>query len=208
MIKLEVDSEALMCINFRRFCVFLLVFLPFFPKLLFGADERTTPVDMYLVLDGSSAIRNSKDRAAQWVCDSIVDGMLQNGDTLTIWVASEKVEKAFSGVIDGPGQKETVKNLIRSSGAGGAYADFAGALREAASMQRSQGGAAIPYTLLITGSTTAMTPANSGGIRGAETLAYLRYSRVEEFSGWRAMVAGLGLDQQIQQAAAAYMSSR
>jgi hypothetical protein len=197
-----------MRINFRRFCAFLLVFLPFFPKMLFGADERTVPVDMYLVFDGSSAIKNGKNGAAQVICDSIVDGMLQNGDTLTIWIASEKAEKAFSAVIDGPEQKEKVKNLIRSVNAGGSYADFAGALREAVSMQRSQGGAAIPYTLLIAGSTTAMAPGTANGIRGAETLAYLRYSRVEEFSGWRAMVAGLVLDQQIQQAAAAYMSSR
>jgi hypothetical protein len=197
-----------MRMNFRRICVLLLVFLPFFPKMLFGADERTAPVDMYLVFDGSSAIKNGKNGAAQWVCDTIVDGMLQNGDTLTIWIASEKAEKAFSAVIDGPGQKETVKNLIRSAGAGGSYADFAGALREAASMQRSQGSAAIPYTLLIVGSTTAMAPGNANSIRGAETLAYLRYSRVEEFSGWRAMVAGLTLDQQIQQAASAYMSAR
>jgi hypothetical protein len=187
-----------MWVNFRRICVFLLVLLPLFPKMLFGADERTAPMDMYLILDGSATIKNAKDGAVKWVCDSIVDGMLQNGDTLTIWIASEKAEKAFSAVIDGPGQKETVKNLIRSVSAGGSSADFAGALREAASMQRSQGSAAIPYTLLITGSTTAMTSAN----------AYLRYARVEEFSGWRAVVAGLALDQQIQQAASAYMSAR
>jgi hypothetical protein len=188
----------------KHFCRFLVVFLPFFAQILFGADQRSIPVDMYLIFDGSSAIKNGKDGAVQWVCDSIVDGLLQNGDTLTLWIASEKAEKAFSGVIDGPEQKETVKNLIRSVNTDGASADYAGALREAASLQ-SRGGAAIPYTLLITG---AAQGGAAGGIRSPETLAYLRYSRVEQFSGWRAMVTRLGMDRQIQQAAANYMSFR
>jgi hypothetical protein len=192
---------------FHRLLMVLVVFLSFFPGILFGADQRTVPVDMYLIFDGSSAIKNGKDGAVQWVCETIVDGLLQNGDTLTFWIASEKAEQAFSGVIDGPEQKETIKNLIRSVNAGAVSADYAGALRKALSLQNAQGGAAIPYTLLITGA-GHVGSGNANGIRGSETLGYLRYSRVEEFSGWRAMVTRLGMDRQIQQAAAAYMSSR
>jgi hypothetical protein len=208
MIKYEYREEVAMQKHFRRFFVFLVIFLPFFPGILFGVDQRTVPVDMYLIFDGSLAIKNGKDGAVQWVCETIVDGLLQNGDTLTLWIASETAEQAFSGVIDGPEQKETIKNLIRSVTADGSSADYAGALRKALSLQNAQGGAAIPYTLLITGAGQVGSPGSANGIRGSETLGYLRYSRVEEFSGWRAMVTRLGMDRQIQQAAAAYMSTR
>jgi hypothetical protein len=194
----------------RHFLVFFFIFFPvFFPGFLFGSDQRAVPVDVYLIFDGSLAMGNEKNVAGQWACDTIVDGLLQEGDTLTLWIASEKAEKVFSGAIDGSGRKESVKDFVRSISGGGAYANYAEALREAASMQRAREGVAIPYTLLIVGSTTVMfPPGNTSGIRGLETLGYLRYSRVEEFSGWRAMTAVLGMDRQIQQAASAYMSSR
>jgi hypothetical protein len=200
----------------KKFChwlVFFFIFLPIFPpEFLFCSDQRTVPVDIYLIFDGSSAIENKKDAASQWVCDAIVDGLLQEGDTLTLWIAAEKAEKVFSGTIDDPGRKESIKNLIRSITGSGTYANYAGALREAASLQLTKGERAIPYTLLIAGSTTVMflpdSPENASGIRGSETLGYLRYSRMEEFSGWRVMTAVLEMDRQIQQAAAAYMSSQ
>jgi hypothetical protein len=176
-----------------------------FPWLLFGADQRNNPIDMYLIFDGSSAIRSGRDSAINWLCDTIIDGLLRDGDTLNIWLAADTAEQVFSGTIDGADQKELVKTKLRALSTQGAYADYAGALRAAEARKTAAGGRKIAYTLLISGPANGASGDSAAASRNLAGL--LRYSRVEEFPGWRVLTVALGIGPQVQRAGAAYMSA-
>jgi hypothetical protein len=174
---------------FPGFCAALY----FFPVFLFGADLRTLPADVYVILDVSPAMGDRREEAVQWLCGDLIDGRLLEGDTLTILAAGDKTELIFSDSLNAE-KKEAAKQALRRMPAGGGPADYPGALREAASRQTGKAGR-MSYTLLVSGTTGPS--AASGGL--------VRYSRVDEFSGWRVLTVGLGIDQQVKAAAAAFM---
>jgi hypothetical protein len=181
--------------------LFLLFFvlLAFFPSPLLPAEDvRVAPMDMNLIIDGSRALRAGKDRAALWLCDHVVDELLREGDRLSIWIAGGRAKRVFSESISGQDKKEEVKALLRSISPGEDSADFAGALREAA---KAAGEGAIVYTLLITGSEPGYSL-----LTGSDIAPLLRYSRVQEFPGWRAIVAAPGIDSRVRNAASAYLN--
>ena len=176
----------------KKLCLGLGALLFCLPALSFGADLRTLPMDVYLILDPSPALGNQREAAVKWLCDQVIEGQLVEGDTLTILNAGSRPAVLFSDTI-GAGNKEAAKEAVRKA-AGGDTADYPAALREAASRQAARGGR-LSYTLLISG--TGGPSAASGGL--------VRYSRVQEFSGWRALTVGLGLERRVREAAAAYM---
>jgi hypothetical protein len=179
----------------------------FFPCLLFGGDQRADPVDIYLIFDGSSAIRGGRDSAINWLCDTIIDGLLQEGDSLNIWLAGTTAELVFSGTVDGADQKEPVKAKLRALSSQNAQADYAGALRAAAARKAAAGDRKIAYTLLISGSANGAPGSAASLSRDADLAGLLRYSRVEDFPGWRVLTVALGIGSQVQRAGAAYMSA-
>jgi hypothetical protein len=166
---------------------------------LYAQDTRTAAIDVNLIMDGSGALKNAGNEAVAWVSDYLIDRILQDGDRITIWNAAGNAQIVFSDTLSGAGGKETVKNTLRSLAFQGNSADFSGALRSAAS--RGNAGAAISYTVLISGSSSSLSPLLLGSDSNL-----LRYSRVEEFSGWRALVIALNINAQVQRAATAYFS--
>jgi hypothetical protein len=153
---------------------------------------------MYLVVDGSTALKAGKDGAISWLCDHVVDELLREGDRLTIWTAAGKAKQVFSESLSGQDKKEAAKTLLRSIGAEGDSADFAGALRE---VPGAAGAERIVYTLLVSGSAAGYST-----LPGQDTVDFLRYSRVEEFPGWRAIVAAPGIGSRVRNAASAYLN--
>jgi hypothetical protein len=147
---------------------------------------------MYIILDASAAIQNRKDEAVRWLCDYVVDGLLQEGDNLTVLSAAEKPAEIFSESISGADKKEAAKQILRSVVPGGVSADYAGALRETASRQGRSNRPA--YTILV-----------SGSVPGSASTPLLRYSRVQEFPGWWALVVGLNIEKQVREAAGGFM---
>jgi hypothetical protein len=177
----------------------VMVFLFFlFPEFTAADDRRSLPVSLYLIVDGSGGLKTGREGAITWLSDYIVDRVLQDGDTVTLWAAGETAELLFSESLNGAAQKEAVKELLRSLPAGGGSADYAGALREAAARETRRSGLGIPYTLLVTG-------VGGGFLGGKAATDLLRYSRIQEFSGWRVQVVGLGLAPQVQRAVSGYM---
>jgi hypothetical protein len=167
--------------------------LCFSPVFLFGADLRILPADVYVILDVSPAIGDQRGAAVTWLCDNLIDGRLLEGDTLTILTAGDKTELIFSDSLNAE-KKEAAKQALRRIPAGSGPADYSGALREAASRQTGKADR-MSYTLLVSGTTGPS--AASGGL--------VRYSRIDEFSGWRVLTVGLGIDQRVKAAAAAFM---
>jgi hypothetical protein len=170
-----------------------------FPGFLAAEDRRTIPLTLYLIFDGSEGIKNGKDAAIAWISDHIIDRILQDGDNLTIWVAAASPRVIFSESLNGAAQKETIKELLRSITSEGSSADYAGALRDAVAQGNRQSGEGISYTLLVTGTA-------GGSLRGNTVTEFLRYSRVQDFAGWRVQIVGLDLRPRIQKAVSDYMA--
>ncbi|MDR1870090.1 MAG: VWA domain-containing protein [Treponema sp.] len=181
---------------FFQFLLFLLVFFCFSP--LYGADDpQRSPIDINLIIDGSASLTNVKGDVTAWV-SSRLDQILADGDRVTVWSAGASAKVVYSGRISGAPDRDAVKKAVRDLAAAGNSADFSGALREAAGRQSS----GYSYTLLISASPAALSSLISG-----PQSDLMRFSRIEEFSGWRAIVVGLNLDSKVKKAAADYFGS-
>jgi hypothetical protein len=154
---------------------------------------RKGPIDINLIIDGSRYM--GETGAQTWICEHLVDGMLQEGDYLRIWIAEEQAAVLYQGLLEAD-NRQSIKELIQRPLPGAASADFAGALRAARGAGVSGNRAPImTYTVLIS-SPGGLSPAHTGA-----ALPYLRYSRVLEFPGWRALVIALDIGPQVREAA-------
>jgi hypothetical protein len=180
--------------------VLALIFALCLSGTLFAADTRTIPLDLFLIIDGSSSLSAAKDAATVWMCNHLIDELLQDGDHLTIWVALDTARIVFSDSVNRV-RKETAKNILRTMTDSSASADFAGALR-AASVRAGaiQNANRIVYTLLVSGSEASIFSTTDTDIVGI-----LRFSRVDDFPGWRVLTIGLGLSSQAQRAASNFI---
>jgi hypothetical protein len=169
--------------------------------LLWGAEPRAVPVDMYIIVDGSSAMERGREEALGWLCTTVVDGILQQGDRLWVWTAGDRPRLIYSGAVDA--DRERAKTSIRSIQFQGDRADYQAALREVQAALARQDGKRLTYTLLVSGSGAKDPPS-----REAESAGLLRYSRVESFSGWRVLTVGLDIDAKVRRASAYYLNNR
>ena len=177
---------------FGVLCILLL-----YTTTLWGNNPRTSPIDVYIIVDSSSAMERGREQAISWLSTTVIDNMLRNDDRIWIWTAGARPELIYSGNLD---NKEEVKTVIRSISFEGDAADYRGALFEAqALVQRSD---RTTFTLLISGSEAKDPPS-----REAESAGLLRYSRVESFPGWRVLTVGLDLAPKVRRSAAYYASN-
>jgi hypothetical protein len=171
-----------------------LVFAVFFR--LTPAYAQRAPIDVNLIIDGSSSLTGVKNEVTTWVSGRL-DQILVEGDMVTVWSAGTQSKVIYSGKIEGAAGKEAVKKSIRDISPFGNNPDFSGALRDAASRQSSS----YNYTLLISSS-----PAALSSVLSSPQASLLRFSRVEEFPDWRALVVGLNIDARVKRAAAAFFA--
>jgi hypothetical protein len=176
------------------FGLIVIVFAGFTPLL--GAQTRSALIDVNLIIDGSESLSEVKEEVIVWLSRNFVDQMLAEGDNITVWSAGSAAKVVFSGKIGGNSSKEDLKKSIREITASGKTADFIGALKEAALRRQ---GSSFSYTLLISASPDAIFPTGQASL--------MRFSRVEEFSRWRALVVGLNIEEKVERAAAAFLGS-
>ena len=182
--------------NLKKWGLFWLLAVIIAP--CWGENARTIPLDVYIIVDSSSAMEKGKDEAETWLCTTVIDGVLMPEDRIWIWTAGERPELVYSG---GLGNKEEVKAAIRSIRYAGDRADYRGALQEAQILAQKSGR--TTYTLLVSGSGAKDPPSKE-----AESAGLLRYSRVEHFSGWRVLTVGLDLGPKVSRASAYYKNRR
>jgi len=207
MIKVtKVKFKSLVLV--KKMCSLILPALIFFfdIPLVYG-DAQRPPIDISLIIDGSLSSVTVKDEVASWVYDRI-DQILADGDSVRIWSAGNAAKVIYSGTINNSADRENVRKSIReltasgniSSGGAGNGVDFSGALKEAADRaSRQQQSSSYNYTLLVSASSQSLASVLSG-----PQANLLRYSRVEEFPAWRAIVVGLNIDAKVRSAAAAF----
>jgi hypothetical protein len=184
----------------RKLITLLALGLFFLSSLLCAEDKRQESIEMYVVIDGSAALKNARQEALAWFQEQILNGILQDGDRLSVWIAGEKAELIFSETLNGPESRKNLQEKLDSAPSGAKNADFAGALREISAREGSSRGVLPVNTLLITSAT--------GGVYtslGESIGRILRYSRVEDFSGWRAIRILTNIGPQVQDAAGAYL---
>ncbi|MDR2210004.1 MAG: hypothetical protein LBO65_00850 [Spirochaetaceae bacterium] len=170
------------------------------PPGRFRSLGRNGPIDVNLIIDGSRYMGGTGAQA--WICDHLVDGILQEGDYLSVWIAGDRAAVLYQGVL-GADDREIIKGLIQRPLPESPSADFAGALRAAQGAGVPEGRPpAMTYTLLVS-SPRGLSPAQVGA-----ALPYLRYSRVLEFPGWRALVIALDISRQVREAADSFLSNR
>jgi hypothetical protein len=161
------------------------------------ADNQRPAIDINLIMDGSAGFTGVKEEISSWIVKRL-DQLLVDGDRVTVWSTGASAKIIYTGKINSNTDKDAVKKSIQDISGSGINADFSGALRDAASRPSS----GLCYTLLISASPSALSSLLSGPQAGL-----MRYSRIEEFSGWRAIVVGLNLDAKVKRAAAGFYGS-
>jgi len=172
-----------------------LILAVFCNSALFGTDRAA--INVNLIIDSSASLTAVKADITTWV-NGRLDQILMTGDKITVWSAGQTSRVIYTGTINSQADREAVKRSISALAGSGFSADFSSALREAAG-QRNQG---INFTMLISASPASLAATISGPQGNL-----LRFSRVEEFSGWRAIVIGLNMETRIKGAATAFLDS-
>ncbi len=162
-----------------------------------GRDARSIPITINVIIDGSADLSGVMVEVRSWISDNIIDSLLQNGDTLNMWSAGNKSRVLYSATLTNENEKENIKRILTSLPAQGETADFSGALTESKTRSISK----INYTALIKASPAAFSPALS-----RDSADLMRFSRIEEFRGWRVMVVGMDIASRVRQAVSAYLS--
>ena len=178
-----------------------LALLAAFLAPLGAEDVRAIPLDMYLIVDGSSALQNSKNDTIAWINQQVVDRILADGDRLTIWAAGDRAQVIYSDTVSAAG-KAGIKEKLRALDTGGKTADFSGALGEASSRLPGTASDRLAVTMLITGSAENLEPALAKNAQGL-----LRWFRSEKYERWQVLIVAPDLGKKVQQAGAAYMSA-
>ena len=183
-------------------CVWTVVFF-LFSGFLRAEDRRIIPLDLYLIVDASEGFRETMDETVAWINTEVIDRLLQEGDRLVIWSAGDSTRIIYSETLGS--NKDEAKKKLESLEIQGKNANFTAAIREVASLssQNARDGKRISYTLMVSGSAETLAPALE-----ANTVGLFRWSRVDKYSRWQALVVDPNIGEKVRRAAAAYMSSR
>lgn len=153
-------------------------------------DARKGLVDAFVVLDLSSTMAPALGDAVSWVCGTVVDGMLQDGDSIAVYAAGSSVRQVLQGTIGADLDKETVKATVRGlepeQGPTARTADLSGALGAVSAAIRSRDRSGRLAWVVL-----ASAMAADGA--GRDTARRLRYSRIVDHPGWREIVVGLDI---------------
>jgi hypothetical protein len=187
-------------------CFFLLPVLTFlfYISHVYGEAQRP-PIDINLIIDGSLSSADVKDEVTSWVCNRI-DQILADEDSVRIWSVGTASRVIYSGAVNSSTDRKNVKKSIRELSESGnissSSVDFSNALKEAAVRVSGRRDSGYSYTLLISASSDALALVLLG-----PQANLLRYSRIEEFPTWRAIVVGLNIDTKVRSAATAFWGS-
>ena len=186
--------------------ILVIVVLAFVLSAVISAEERTMAMDMFLIIDNSSAFREQKSDALAWINEYVIDRILTEGDNITVLAAGDSAESVFSGSIGGEdgisSEKDAIKGRILALETNGSTPDFAGALRDAQSQASRISSARLTYIMLITASASGLEPVLAGNS------GLLRWSRSLRYDGWQVFIVAPDIGPRVREAAQAYMNSR
>jgi hypothetical protein len=164
-------------------------------------ESRSSPFDVYVLIDRSSAMAGSAAPAAEWLCADLVDGRLIDGDRLTVWTFADRPEALASGVLGADLGRADLKARLRSIPVAARPADISAALDAAARAESARADRRLPaYVLLVSAFREDAAEAD-------EPSGWLRFARIVDHPGWKEAVVGLNWDEKVRRAAAEYEKS-
>ena len=187
--------------RFGKIIIVLFVLVCFYP-FLNAEDIRSFPLDFYLIIDDSESFHNAKDNAIAWVNGQVLDRLLMEGDSVTIWAAGETARILYSGNISSLNVKKDIQETIRTLRMEGKTADFSGALRELEPRLSRTPQDRLSYSVLVTASAEGLSSTLTG-----KSQSLLRWFRTEKYERWQALILAPNIDQRVNQAASSYINS-
>ncbi len=170
---------------------------------LHGEDLRKGPINMYLIIDTSFAMEGHLPEALSWVNSVFLQGLNCPGDTITVWTAGATPAFVTQIIIQQPEDLKNLQTLIQSLSIQKENPDYVAALKLAVQAEKDRKNQEpIAFALLLSGTGVMLSGKNSSS---SELAALLRYSKVEDFDGWKAIVVGLGVEQRVEEATKSYM---
>lgn len=164
-----------------------------------AADIRTEPIDAYILIDTSAAMGQAVSDATRWICDTVVDGMLIDGDRLSVWTYSSGSSRVMDRLtLGGDGKEKAKADILRITGDGRAP-NVGAALRKLIDEAESRPDRRSLAYLLV-----ASSLVETGNM---DTERLLKRSRVRELPGWKAVVIGVGSDEKAREGAQAYFDA-
>ena len=187
-------------VNRRNFLIFIVLvsFLPF----LSAEDRRTVPLDLYLIIDDSEAFLTVKDNAIAWVNEQVLDRLLMEGDSVTVWTAGDSAQILYSGEISSLDVKKDIQDKLKAIGTAGKTANFASALRELEPVLSKTPQNRMPYSVLVTASAVGLRTAFTGNSQ-----SLLKWFRTEKYERWQALIIAPDIGPRVSQTASTYMNS-
>ena len=180
---------------FKYIFVFLSIFVIFSLPIV-AENRRNIPLDMFLIVDASQSMENSKNEAIAWLNQRVVGEILMDGDRITIWSAGDRPEIIYSDTISGDVSKNELRAVLQGLETRGQMADFSGALRDLQGRIANVHPNRIAYSMLITASAESLEPVLSG-----DTRSLLRWSRSERYERWQVLILAPEIGPMVQQAA-------
>lgn len=191
----------------RMFCIYTVFFGLCLgiasPARLYAENVRSGTIDAYILIDASKAMENTGEMALNWVNNALVNDILIPGDRVQIWSITEEAELLFNDTLENEDDVARLSSTIRSIQFTASSADYAAALRKAVQAESSrQNRDRIAFALLIEGyDDSGKTIESTYG----DIAKLLRYSRVDDYPGWKAITVGLGIEPRVKAATASYM---
>ena len=188
---------------YLKYLFLFLIIFAVFSIPLDAQNMRVVPLDMFLIVDASESLENTRNEVISWVNQRIIDQILMDGDRITVWSAGERAEILYSATISGETSKNELRERLRAMETRGSRADFESALRELEGRLPGTAQNRISYSMLITASAEGLAHVLSGPAR-----SLLRYSRSERSEGWQAYVFAPDIGPRVQLAARLYMEAQ
>ncbi|MCF7937646.1 MAG: VWA domain-containing protein [Spirochaetales bacterium] len=160
------------------------------------ADQRTEPVDIYLVLDKSLSMEEEISGVREYVENYIVNELLIPGDRLTMITFYGKAHIRFTGLVNDEQSLEDVTFAVSSIEADGHYTDIGNALDTLRqTLERHGSTDRRRYLLLITdGKQEAPPDSPYYSPDGSFNHQFLEQTKTIQREGWKIHILGIGTE--------------
>ncbi len=127
-------------------CIVLLL-LPLLPSA-----ERTTPLDLHIVIDKSLSMEESGafSDIKEWLTGTFIDNYLIQGDTVHIYFFYGETKKVYSSTLSGQADFTQLKNAVLESRADGVFTDIGMALDSVKKNSKNSQSSGTKIALILT----------------------------------------------------------
>lgn len=166
-----------------------------------GADARTDPLDIYILLDKSLSMAEEKrfSEARAWILTNIVEKVIIPGDRIFLTAFYGQTTPVWDGPVSSPADKRELTRRIAALRPDGRWTDIGNALDVLKrKLEQAASDGRLKYILLVTDDKQEAPPGSPYfSADGRFSHAFLTYTRVEAHGSWKAITLGVGIDAKV-----------